>query len=512
MLNLNLITKAKNIKRKLLNTYKRDKRFNASQNNFQLPEAALPDHNRAVTGVLPSANDLLLKETNLNATKDALELEKRLFDEEKSDWTTNTNAQKKKQALIQRGATIMFRMHRLEVQQERETMQALEHGLLQTAQQELDGINREQAAVISNLLAATAAQATSAAACLDAKARANAISDRLTEELDKVHCERLHIAELTEKVNVKSAELDALVSVARAERTEARQFLQRAQAHVSRFSSAAEAIGLVQGQIESHAIQAREGLYLVMEQERNDALDEARSEAQATFAALRNARTAFEKLREREKANLAEGHARVEHSRAVVEKEKELVKKEMARARLLSIKAERERATSVDAKEAALGELQAARAMRNESSRALHKLVALIAAEMALSKSTSDNLVKNVTSTVEDQKNDKVDGVMSRFISHISNRGPSLQAISGTTSSIDGIAGGRAGGLQKSEAETSSTSNLPDVPITKPMTLCQEPSVAIDTNSMIPIRKGNDLSASVGEKTKRLKISNRAYS
>ncbi|KAF8517459.1 hypothetical protein JB92DRAFT_2905682 [Gautieria morchelliformis] len=335
---------------------------------FNLPEAALPDHNRAVTGVLPSANDLLLKETNLNATKDALELEKTLLDEEKSAWTTNTNAQKKNQALIQRGATIMFRMHRLEAQQERETRQALEDGLLQTAQQELDVINREQAAATS---------------------RANAISDRLTEELDK----------LTEEVNVKSAELDALVS--------------RAQAHVSRFSSAAEAIGL-----------AREGLYL------------ARSEAQATFSALRNAHTAFEKLREREKANLAEGHARVEHSRAVVEMEKEL--------------AEREREASVDAKEAALGELQAARAMRNESSRALHKLVALIAAEMAISKSTSDDLVKNVTSTVEDQKNDKVDGVMSRFISHIRNRGPSSQAISGTTSSIDGIEGGRAGGLQKS--------------------------------------------------------------
>ncbi|KAF8531854.1 hypothetical protein JB92DRAFT_2847008, partial [Gautieria morchelliformis] len=269
-------------------------------NNFQLPEAALPDHNRAIT------------ETNLNATKDALELEKTLFDEEKSAWTTNTNAQKKKQALIQRGATIMFRMHRLEAQQEREAMQALEDGLLQTGQQELDVINREEVAATS---------------------RANAISDRLTEELDK----------LTEKVNVRSAELDALVS--------------RAQAHVSRFSSAAEAIGL-----------AREGIYLA-----------------------------------REKANLAEGHARVEHSH--------LVKKEMARARAAS--------------------LQAARVMRNESSRTLHKLV-----------STSDNLVKNVTSTVEDQKNDKVDGVMSR--------GPSLQAISGTTSSIDGIEGSRAGGLQKS--------------------------------------------------------------
>ncbi|KAF8530813.1 hypothetical protein JB92DRAFT_2854803 [Gautieria morchelliformis] len=409
--------------------------------NFQLPEAALPHHNRAVTGVPPSANDLLLKETNLNARKDALELEKTLFYEEKSAWTTNMKAQKKKQALIRRGATIMFRMQRLEAQKERETMQALEDGLLQTAQQELEVINREQAAVISNLFAATAAQATCAAACLDAKARANAIGDRLTDELDKVHYERLHIAELTEKVNVKSAELDALVSVARAERTEARQYLQRAQAH---------AIGLVQGQIESHAIQAREGLYLVMEQERSDALEEARSEAQATFAALRNARTAFEKLREKEKTNLAEGHARVEHSRAVVNMEKELVKKEMPRARLLSIKAERERAASVDAKEATLGELQAARAMRNESRRALHKLVALIADEMAIPQATSDNLVKNMTSTVEDQKNDKVDGVMSRFISHISDRGASSQAISGTTSSIDGIEGGRAGGLQKS--------------------------------------------------------------
>ncbi|KAF8531883.1 hypothetical protein JB92DRAFT_2847204, partial [Gautieria morchelliformis] len=258
-------------------------------NNFQLPEAALPDHNRAVTGVLPSANDLLLKETNLNATKDALELEKRLFDEEKSDWTTNTNAQKKKQALIQRGATIMFRMHRLE------------DGLLQTAQQELDVINRVQAAATS---------------------RANTISDRLTEEFDK----------LTEKVNVKSAELDTLVS--------------RAQAHVSHFSSAAEAIGL----------------------ERNDALDEARSEAQAT---------SFEKLREREKANLAEGHARVEHS--------QLVKKEMARARV----------ASVDAKEAALGKLQAARWQFPSR----HQITWLMA---------------------------------------------------GTTSSINGIEGGRAGGLQKS--------------------------------------------------------------
>ncbi|KAF8520534.1 hypothetical protein JB92DRAFT_2894851 [Gautieria morchelliformis] len=410
MLHLNLITKARNIKRKLLNNFKRDKRFNASQNNFQLPEAALPDHNRAITGVLPSVNDLLLKETKLNATKDALELERTLFDEDKSAWKTNMKAQKKKQALIRQGATIMFRMHRLEAQQERETMQALEDGLLQTAQQELDVINREQAAVISNLLAATAAQATCAAACLDAKARANAISDRLTEELDKVHSERLHLEEITEKVNVKSAELDALVSVARAERTEARQFFQRAQAHVSRFSSAAEAIGLVQGQIESHAIQAREGLYLVMEQERSDALDEARSEAQATFAALRNERTAFEKLREREKANLAEGHARVEQSRAVVKMESELVKKEMASARLLSIEAERERAASVDVKEAALGELQAARAMRIESSRALHKLAALIAAEMAIPKATSDNLVMNVTSTVEDRKNDKADG------------------------------------------------------------------------------------------------------
>ncbi|KAF8461440.1 hypothetical protein JB92DRAFT_3072032 [Gautieria morchelliformis] len=447
MLNLNLITKARNIKRN------RDKKFNASQNTFQLPEATLPDHNRAVTGVLPSVNDLLLKETKLNARQDALEVEKTLFDEEKSAWTTNMHAQKKKQALIRRGATIMFRMHRLEAQHERETMQALEDGLVQTAQRELDVNNREQAAVISNLLAATAAQATCAAACLDAKARANAISDRLTEELDKVHHERLHIAELTEKVNVKSAELDALVSVARAERTEARQCLQRAQAHVSRFSSAAEAIGLVQGQIESHPIQAREGLYLVMEQERSDALEEARSEAQATFAALRNARTAFEKLREREKANLAEGHARVEQSRAVVEMEKELVKKEMARARLLSIKAERERAASVDAKEAALGELQAARAMRIESSRALHKLAALIAAEMAISKATSDNLVKHMTSAVEDQTNDKAylsEGVMSRFISHISNRGASSQAISGTTSSIDVTEGGREGDLQKS--------------------------------------------------------------
>ncbi|KAF8519949.1 hypothetical protein JB92DRAFT_3094785 [Gautieria morchelliformis] len=179
-------------------------------------------------------------------------------------------------------------------------MEALEDGLLQTAHQELDVISREQAAVTNNLLATTASQATCAAACLDAKARANAVSDRLTEELDKVHCERLHVAELTEKVNVKSAELDTLVSVARAERTEARQYLQRAQAHVSHFSSAAEAIGLVQGQIESHEIQAQEGLYLVMEQERNDALEEAWSEAQATFAALRNARTAFEKLRETE--------------------------------------------------------------------------------------------------------------------------------------------------------------------------------------------------------------------
>ncbi|KAF8520535.1 hypothetical protein JB92DRAFT_2894858 [Gautieria morchelliformis] len=122
---------------------------------------------------------------------------------------------------------------------------------------------------------------------------------------------------------------------------------------------------------------------------------------------------------------------------------------------------------------------------------------------------------------------------MSRFISHISNRGASSQAISGTTSSIDGIEGGKAGGLQKrctsrdegsrslvpsaisqphplgspcSEAETSSTSNLAGVTIAKPPILCQEPSVAVYTNSMIPIRKGNYLSASVGEKTKRLKI------
>ncbi|KAF8463556.1 hypothetical protein JB92DRAFT_2838887 [Gautieria morchelliformis] len=186
-------------------------------------------------------------------------------------------------------------------------------------------------------------------------------------------------------------------------------------------------------------------------------------------------------------------------------------------------------------KEAALGELQVARAMRNESRRTFHKLAALIADEMAITKATSDYLVKNVTSTVEDPKNDKVDGVMSRFISRIGNRGASSQAISGTTSSIDGIKGGRAGGFQKrctylddasrslqiilsatsqphafnstcSEAEPSSTSNLPDVPIAKPTTLCQEPSVAVDANPIIPIRKGHDLSPSVGEKTKRLKI------
>ncbi|KAF8520527.1 hypothetical protein JB92DRAFT_2894818 [Gautieria morchelliformis] len=172
--------------------------------------------------------------------------------------------------------------------------------------------------------------------------------------------------------------------------------------------------------------------------------------------------------------------------------------------------------------------------MQIESSRALHKLVALIAAEMAISKSTSDNLVKNVTSTVEDQKNDKADAAMSRFISHISNRGlHRRQAISGTTSSIDGTEGGRAGGLQKrctslddgprslilsaisqphafdstcSEAEASSTSNLADVPIAKPPTLCPEPSVAVDANPIIPIRKGHVLSPSVDEKTRRLKI------
>ncbi|KAF8461443.1 hypothetical protein JB92DRAFT_3072052 [Gautieria morchelliformis] len=122
---------------------------------------------------------------------------------------------------------------------------------------------------------------------------------------------------------------------------------------------------------------------------------------------------------------------------------------------------------------------------------------------------------------------------MSRFISHISNRGASSQAISGTTSSIDVTEGGREGGLQKrctslgegsrssvpsaisqphafdspcSEAETSSTSNLADLPIAKPPTLCQDPSVAVDKNSMIPVRKRNYLSASVGEKTKRLMI------
>jgi hypothetical protein len=559
---LNLILKAKNIKRKLLNTYKarsllfpgrnmadepvvylkRDKKFNASQNDCQLATAALPDHERAVTGVHPSVKDFLLKETKLNATKEALELEKTLFYEEKSAWTTNMNAQKEKQALIRRGATILFRMHRLAAQQEKEQqdkiMQALEDGLLQSAQQELDLINRGHAAVIANVLTATATQATCAAASLDAKARANAISDRLTEGLDEVHCERLHIAELTEKVNVKSTELDVLVSIAKAERNEAHQYLQKAQSQVSRFSLAAEAIGLVQGQIESHAIQERERLSVAIDQERSDALEEVRSETQERLAAVKDARTAFEKLRETEKANLAEGYARVEHTRAVVAMERELVKKEMVRARLLSMKAEQERAASVDAKKAALDELQAARLMRNESRRALHKLAA-IAEEMVIPKAIADNVAKNVTSTVEGQKNDKADsseGMMFSFGFHIRNRRASSQAMSGTTSSVDGMESGREDGLQKrctsldirqedgsrsstlsaispphtfdstcSEADTS-TSNLIDVTFVKPPTLCHKPSVAVDANPIIPIKEGHELSPFVSENTKRLKI------
>lgn len=351
----------------------------------------------------------------------------------------------------------MFRTHRLEAQQEREeqekTMHALENGLLQAAQQELDLIDQEHKEVIGNLLAATAAQVSCATASLNANARATAISDRLTEALDAVHYERLHIMDLTEKLKLKSAELEVLTSCTKAERIKTQESFTLAQSHVSRFSLAAEAIGLVQGQIESSAMEDRERLSKVIDKERGDALEEARTETQKRLAALRDARKAFEKLREAEKANLAKGYARVEHSRAVVDMEKELVKKEMVRARLLAIKAEQARAASVDAKKAALEELQAARIMRDESRRALHRLVA-IADEMAIPKATSDKLIRNTTFLEAGvDKNVKAalsEGKVSRFGFYIGDRRASSPGhINGKISSVNEVERSEGVGLQK---------------------------------------------------------------
>lgn len=472
---------------------------------------------------------LVQREQELNAREKALEQEKILFQDEQAAWTTKMAEQKTKQALIRRGATMMFRTNRLEIQQQREeqekAMHTLENGLLQTAQQELDFIDQEHAEVIGNLLAATAAQVICTAVSLDAKARANVVSDRLTDALDKVHQERLHIQELTDKMDMKTAELDVLICSAKAERIKVHETLQKSQIQVSRFSLAAEAIGLVQGQIESNAAEDRDRISVTLDKERGYALEEARSETQRRLAALKDARTAFQKLRDTETANLAKGYARVEHSRAIVDMEKELVKKEMVRARLLAIKAEQERAASVDAKKAALEELQAARIMRDESRRALHKLVA-IADEMAIPKTSSDQLIKDVTSTVADGEQivrDKLtEGLKSRFGFHVGDKravSHGQLVIGSTRSRLDGMEGGRC--LQKRctslniEQDDKSRSSIPSAVLrprpltvgsarteaedlleltaaTKPSTDVttpgvQTPSVDVDTETIVPI-------------------------
>ena len=478
--------------------------------------------------------------------------EKILFQEEKAAWTTYMTAQKTKQAMIRRGAAIMFRTNRIEAQQEKEerekAMHALESGLLQTAQQELEYIDQEHAETIANLLVATAAQITCAAASLEAKVRANAISDRLTNVLDRVYDERQHIQQLSDEVNVKSAELDVLICNAKADRTKAHEYRHTAQAQVSRFSLAAEAIGLVQGQVESTATEDRERLSKTLAKERGEALEEARSETQKRLAALRDARTAFEKLREVEKANLAKGYARVEHSRAIVDMEKELVKKEMVRARLLAIKAEQERAASVDAKKAALEELQAARLMRDSSRRALHKLVA-IADGMVIPKATSDKVIKDVTSTTAggDVRADLAESLKCRIRRRVASQGHMNGATSCTT---DGMKGGIASGLQKrctslditradgsrssipspvprsqalelprSETEDSEhstgvkkVSNLTDPPISELQKSSLKGSIKHINETVVPIRNERDISPINGKTTKEHTVDKRLES
>ncbi|KAF8573941.1 hypothetical protein K439DRAFT_1617243 [Ramaria rubella] len=410
------------------------------------------------------AKEFSIREQALKIREEALEQAKIVFEEDQAAW-------QKKQMLIRRGASIMFKVNRLEAQQEKEeqeqAMNALEEGLLQTTQQDLDAIDFEHERIITNLLASTAAQLTCAAAAVEAKARADMISDRLTVALDQAYSDRLHLQELTHQVEERSAELDGLVSSAKADRTKAHEYLQSVRTKFSQFSLAAETIVLIQRQVETNNAPAmvphdrNEGKPVDKNSE-EEALQEARIETQKRLAALKDARAAFEKLREAEKANLAKGHARVEQSRIAVDMEKELVKKEMVRARLLAIKAEQERAASVDAKKAALQELQEAVVMRDESRRTLHKLATITDGEKRRSnESVASELSKGESEDIE-VKGELTKATTFRFGFMIDRRRTVSQGqIEGTTSMVDTNATGalpRETSIAMKEKEQSLTS------------------------------------------------------
>ena len=341
----------------------RGKERNVFQNGSSAP---LPE--RLIAAICPVlSKKILRKEQELCEKEAALDRKMGQLQNEKAAWKAATIAQDAKQARVKEGAAIMFKANRLQMQLEKEeqaqTVKALENGLYQATQKELDALVLERDHITAVFLTIAMAQSVAAAAALKAQARADTISNQLTRSL-------LQVEKIQERANVRLDELDILISAAKGDRTELRQRLEKAQAQVARFNVAIGVIEITQGQIGTKVAVMGEDCdphYRSADKEQEEALGEVR---------------------------MAKDHARVKQSRVAVEMENQVVKKELERARLLGIMAERERAASVDAKKTVPGELQAAVMMREESKRTG---LSNIADALAISTQRSNPIAANIT-------------------------------------------------------------------------------------------------------------------
>ncbi|KAF8583729.1 hypothetical protein K439DRAFT_1634140, partial [Ramaria rubella] len=214
-----------------------------------------------------------------------------------------------------------------EKEEQQNAAYALEEKLLQTTQQELDAIDREHVSMITGLLMATAAQVICASAALEAKHRADVISDRLTIALDDVHRERLQLQKLTDDVNTRSAELNILVSSANIDHIKSKAHLRTAQTQVSRFSLATQATGLVQEQIEASAIEDHISHNVTVYKER----DEARARSRHGLEVSNDSQPASEMLHTNGN-EYQEGSTSVERSHVITEVDEGHIKRDKRRS------------------------------------------------------------------------------------------------------------------------------------------------------------------------------------